>query len=103
MTFGTCRYCGQVVNLDYEEETQAEADIAASEKCECYDCCRRTAATPERYRGADRARVYYVGYDQRTRALQGENHDDHKRENQGRAQRNENVSVGGMTANERSV
>ena len=37
MTFGTCRYCGQVVNLDYEEETQAEADIAASEKCECYD------------------------------------------------------------------
>lgn len=23
MTFGTCRYCGQVVNLDYEEETQA--------------------------------------------------------------------------------
>lgn len=29
MTFGTCRYCGQVVNLDYEEETQAEADIAA--------------------------------------------------------------------------
>lgn len=31
MTFGTCRYCGQVVNLDYEEETQAEADIAASE------------------------------------------------------------------------
>ena len=34
---GTCRYCGQVVNLDYEEETQAEADIAASEKCECYD------------------------------------------------------------------
>ena len=35
MTFGTCRYCGQVVNLDYEEETQAEADIAASEKCEC--------------------------------------------------------------------
>lgn len=28
MTFGTCRYCGQVVNLDYEEETQAEADIA---------------------------------------------------------------------------
>ena len=37
MTFGTCRYCGQVGNLDYEEETQAEADIAASEKCECYD------------------------------------------------------------------
>ena len=37
MTFGTCRYCGQVVNLDYEEETQAEADIDASEKCECYD------------------------------------------------------------------
>ena len=37
MTFGTCRYCGQVVNLDYEEETQAEADIAASEKSECYD------------------------------------------------------------------
>lgn len=37
MTFGTCRYCGQVVNLDYEKETQAEADIAASEKCECYD------------------------------------------------------------------
>lgn len=37
MTFGTCRYCGQVVNLDYEEETQAEADIADSEKCECYD------------------------------------------------------------------
>lgn len=137
MTFGTCRYCGQVVNLDYEEETQAEADIAASEKCECYDarhernlrkqitaaqnrirkifggrcckaglcpdCCRRTAATPERYRGADRTRVYYVGYDQRARALQGENHDDHKRENQGRAQRNENVPVGGMTANERSV
>lgn len=32
MTFGTCRYCGQVVNLDYEEETQAEADIAASDK-----------------------------------------------------------------------
>lgn len=29
MTFGTCRYCGQVVNLDYEKETQAEADIAA--------------------------------------------------------------------------
>ncbi len=25
------------MNLDYEEETQAEADIAASEKCECYD------------------------------------------------------------------
>lgn len=27
MTFGTCRYCGQVVNLDYEEETQAEAEL----------------------------------------------------------------------------
>ena len=130
MTFGTCRYCGQVVNLDYEEETQAEADIAASEKCECYDARHErnlrkqitaaqnrirkifgddaaklgfSPATPERYRGADRTRVYYVGYDQRARALQGENHDDHKRENQGRAQRNENVPVGGMTANERSV
>lgn len=136
MTFGTCKYCGQVVNLDYEEETQAEADIAASEKCECYDARHernlrkqitaaqnrirkisgtmlqswafprllpKNAATPERYRGADRTRVYYVGYDQRARSLQGENHDDHKRENQGRAQRNENVPVGGMTANERSV
>ena len=134
MTFGTCRYCGQVVNLDYEEETQAEADIAASEKCECYDARhernlrKQITAAQNRirkifgddaaklgfapiaaeeplqlYRGADRARVYYVGYDQRTRALQGENHDDHKRENQGRAQRNENVPVGGMTANERSV
>lgn len=136
MTFGTCRYCGQVVNLDYEEETQAEADIAASEKCECYDARhernlrKQITAAQNRIRKifgddaaklgfapiaaeeplqlinaarADRARVYYVGYDQRTRALQGENHDDHKRENQGRAQRNENVSVGGMTANERSV
>lgn len=137
MTFGTCRYCGQVVNLDYEEETQAEADIAASEKCECYDARhernlrKQITAAQNRIRkifGDDaaklgfapiaaeeplqllnaiaeqnRARVYYVGYDQRTRALQGENHDDHKRENQGRAQRNENVSVGGMTANERSV
>lgn len=43
MTFGTCRYCGQVVNLDYEEETQAEADIAASEKCEKMRMLRRTA------------------------------------------------------------
>lgn len=136
MTFGTCRYCGQVVNLDYEEETQAEADIAASEKCECYDARhernlrKQITAAQNRIRkifGDDAAklgfapiaaeeplqllnaiaeqtaRVYYVGYDQRTRALQGENHDDHKRENQGRAQRNENVSVGGMTANERSV
>lgn len=133
MTFGTCRYCGQVVNLDYEEETQAEADIAASEKCECYDARhernlrKQITAAQNRIRkifGDDAAklgfapiaaeeplqllnaiaeqtaRVYYVGYDQRTRALQGENHDDHKRENQGRAQRNENVSVGGMTANE---
>lgn len=32
MTFGTCRYCGQVVNLDYEEETQAEADIVLAEE-----------------------------------------------------------------------
>lgn len=136
MTFGTCRYCGQVVNLDYEEETQAEADIAASEKCECYDARhernlrKQITAAQNRIRkifGDDAAklgfapiaaeeplqllnaiaeqsaRVYYVGYDQRTRALQGENHDDHKRENQGRAQRNENVPVGGMTANERSV
>lgn len=113
MTFGTCRYCGQVVNLDYEEETQAEADIAASEKCECYDARhernlrKQITAAQNRIRkifGDDAAkRVYYVGYDQRARALQGENHDDHKRENQGRAQRNENVPVGGMTANERSV
>lgn len=137
MTFGTCRYCGQVVNLDYEEETQAEADIAASEKCECYDARhernlrKQITAAQNRIRkifGDDAAKLgfspiaaeeplqllnaiaeqtargfFYVGYDQRARALQGENHDDHKRENQGRAQRNENVPVGGMTANERSV
>lgn len=137
MTFGTCRYCGQVVNLDYEEETQAEADIAASEKCECYDARhernlrKQITAAQNRIRkifGDDAAKlgfspiaaeeplqllnaiaeqtargVHYVGYDQRTRALQGENHNDHERENQGRAQRNENVPVGGMTANERSV
>lgn len=124
MTFGTCRYCGQVVNLDYEEETQAEADIAASEKCECYDARhernlrKQITAAQNRIRkifGDDAAKLGFApiaaeeplqllnAYDQRARALQGENHDDHKRENQGRAQRNENVPVGGMTANERSV
>lgn len=88
MTFGTCRYCGQVVNLDYEEETQAEADIAASEKCECYD------ARHER-----NLRKQITAAQNRIRKIFG----DDKRENQGRAQRNENVPVGGMTANERSV
>ena len=28
MTFGTCRYCGQVVNLDYEEPLQLLNAIA---------------------------------------------------------------------------
>lgn len=32
MNYGTCRYCGQVVNLDYDEQTQEAADFAASEQ-----------------------------------------------------------------------
>ena len=36
-TLGTCRYCGQVVNLERERDSQEAADIAASEECSCYD------------------------------------------------------------------
>ena len=36
-TIGTCRYCGQVVSLERERDTQEAADIAASEECSCYD------------------------------------------------------------------
>ena len=36
-SLGTCRYCGQVVNLERERDSQEAADIAASEECSCYD------------------------------------------------------------------
>ena len=32
-SLGTCRYCGQVVNLERERDSQEAADIAASEEC----------------------------------------------------------------------
>lgn len=34
---GTCRYCGQLVNLERERGSQEAADIAASEECSCFD------------------------------------------------------------------
>lgn len=36
-TLGTCRYCGQLVNLERERGSQEAADIAASEECSCFD------------------------------------------------------------------
>ena len=36
-SLGTCRFCGQLVNLERERDTQEAADIAASEECSCYD------------------------------------------------------------------
>lgn len=35
MNYGTCRYCGQSVALEFAEETQEAADFAASEQCSC--------------------------------------------------------------------
>lgn len=37
---GTCQYCGQLVSLQRERDSQAAADHAASEECACYGARR---------------------------------------------------------------
>lgn len=53
-TYGTCRYCGQVVSLEREHETEDATNIAAAEECSCYDArAERAVIKQKTRRGGD--------------------------------------------------
>lgn len=49
-TYGTCRYCGQVVSIEREHETEDAANIAAAEECSCYDARAERAVIKQKTR-----------------------------------------------------
>lgn len=59
MNYGTCRYCGQVVNLDYDEQTQEAADFAASEQCSCDEAKRECGVRKRIDAAKDRIRKIF--------------------------------------------
>lgn len=59
MNYGTCRYCGQVVNLDYDEQTQESADFAASEQCSCDEAKRERGVRKRIDAAKDRIRKIF--------------------------------------------
>lgn len=59
MNYGTCRYCGQVVNLEYDEQTQEAADFAASEQCSCDEAKRERGVRKRIDAAKDRIRKIF--------------------------------------------
>lgn len=58
-TYGTCRYCGQVVSLEREHETEDAANIAAAEECSCYDARAERAVIKQIAAAHDRIRKIF--------------------------------------------
>ena len=58
-SLGTCRFCGQLVNLERERDTQEAADIAASEECSCFDARAERSTRRQIENAQDRIRKIF--------------------------------------------